>query len=384
MRKLILLSLLCWITQVTYAQPNLDKGYKLTVNLIDAPFTSLSLRDYRELHNFFIKGKHIGAFKWQFIIPDSIVEKSEFMEFIVPDKDTLLNGYRSIRLVRDIKGVRNIIANIGVQDKENSIEAKYSKRNLFENENLTSLIGKSDTLITGNLIVEDFELSLSPGSSSDIVIRSIDPYFSWFDKSNMTYEQQLESYVDLAKKYPYSRYLITYLSLNLTRFKTREDVKKVYRYLSTQHKQSKWAKRIDYYLSNNSKNISLPNLKSGKIEPITQDTSKYNLLIFSASWCGPCIKEMPLLKKLHDDLKIRVNFTTISMDNEKNVKAFQNVLSENKIDWRTLYAYNDLDRVTDLYSVRGIPLTILVYPDGRMDRLDIRDKAIQKKLYSLK
>lgn len=383
MRKLMLVGLFYFLVQLSQAQNNAEQTYKLTVTLTDAPFTSLSLRDYRDLHNVFFKGENVGDFKWRFIIPDSIVQKSEFMELIVPDRDTILNGYRSVRFVRDIKGVRNFVANIGVQSEDNFIEAKYIKGNLFENENLAPLLGKSDTLIMGNLIVEDFELSLGI-ENSDIALRSQEPYYAWFDKKNSTYGEQLKSYMNLAKSYPDSKYLITYLSLNLTRFKTREDVGKVYKYLSPGQKQSKWGKRIKAYLSNDFKNMALQNLKSNKTEPVVLDSSKYNLLIFSASWCGPCIKELPLLKKLHDNLKAKVNFTTISMDYEKKVKAFQQILNENKIDWRTLYAYRDLERVTDLYSVSGIPLTILVYPDGRMERLDVRDKKVQEKLYGLK
>jgi len=66
------------------------------------------------------------------------------------------------------------------------------------------------------------------------------------------------------------------------------------------------------------------------------------------------------------------------MDNEKKIKAFQGILNKNKIDWRILYAYKDLEKVNDLYSVSSIPLTILVYPDGQMERLDIREKRCRR------
>lgn len=93
---------------------------------------------------------------------------------------------------------------------------------------------------------------------------------------------------------------------------------------------------------------------------------------------------MPLLNKLNQQLKERINFTTINMDYENKVNAFQELLKKNKIEWRTLYAFKHLETVTDLFSVRGIPLTILVYPDGRMERMDVRDVVNQKKLHSLK
>ncbi|MDR0681042.1 MAG: hypothetical protein LBG15_04210, partial [Dysgonamonadaceae bacterium] len=43
------------------------------------------------------------------------------------------------------------------------------------------------------------------------------------------------------------------------------------------------------YLNSKFENSILPSWDTGNLEPIIQDTSKYNLVILSASWCGPCI-----------------------------------------------------------------------------------------------
>ena len=171
--------------------------------------------------------------------------------------------------------------------------------------------------------------------------------------------------------------------MNLRRFETKADVKRIYNQLSGRFKKTKWATRIEEYLSHESKIPTFINLDNKKPEALVLDSSKYNLLIFSASWCGPCIEEMPLLKKLHQQLKRKINFTTISMDYESKAKVFQDLLKTNQIDWRTLYAFKNLDLVIDKFAINGIPLTILIYPNGEMERMDIRDADIQRKLHSL-
>jgi thiol-disulfide isomerase/thioredoxin len=386
MWKIILTLLFVSNSLQTYSQANSTKESKLLVNLHNAPFTSLALLDYRDLHNVIIHGKHVDQFKWEFSIPDSIAANSEFMMLVVPQKDTASNAYRQVRFKRTFGNKENTIANIGVQDKINSIEATYKGKTLFENENVASFLGLTDSIVNGDLICDDFNLSIKD-DNSDITIRSIDPYYAWFNSGTdkLSYDDHLKSYIALATRYPDSRYLMTYLALNLSRFKTRLDVKKIYEKFSAKQKKSNWGYRIERFLTNHSfQNIPLINLDSKNVEPLVQDSSKYNLIVFSASWCGPCIEEIPLLKELYGNLKSRFNFTYVSMDYEKKVKLFQNILVKNNISWRTLYAYGDLDKVTDLFSVKTIPRTLLVYPDGTVEVLDVRDKENQKKLYKLK
>jgi len=383
---IILTIFICFVSLSSFSQSGAPKQYKLLVNLRNAPFSSLSLMDYRERNNVIIKGNHLDRFKWEFNIPDSILVNSKNMlTLFVPQKDTIVNGYRQVRFISDFENKKTIIANFGIPDDSTYIEGEYVGKTLFENENVASNMGRTDSVIIGNLICDDFKVSIK-NDSSDLAVRSIDPYYTWFDGGNnkLSYEDNLQFYIKLASQYPDSRYLISYLSQNLTRFKRKQDIQKVYEKFSANQKVTKWSVRIKRYLTDNFYNISLINLDSKKIEPLVQDSSKYNLIVFIASWCGPCKEEIPLLKELYKNLKPRFNFTYISMDYENRVKAFQDVLIKYDIPWRTLYAYKDLERVGDLFSIKSIPRSFLFYPDGHMEMMDVRDKENQKKLYLLK
>lgn len=384
--RIILAILFCMISLHTYSQVHTSKQSKLIVQLKNAPFNSLDILDYREVNNVIIKGNHIDQYKWEFIIADSIMVKTKNMLILfVPQKDIVANGYRQVRFISEFKNKKTIIANIGIPDDTYYVEGEYVGNTLFEKENVARNMGIKDSVVIGNLICDDFKVSMK-NDSSDITVRTIDPYYAWFDGGNnqLSYEDNLQYYIKLAEQYPDSQYLISYLSQNLVRFKTRQDVKKIYEKFSDRQKNTKWSARIERYLSDKFYNISLINLNSKRIEPFVQDSSKYNLVVFLASWCGPCKEEIPLLKELYKNLKGRFNFTYVSLDYEKKVKAFQDVLVKYDVPWRTLYAYKDLERVHDLFSIKSIPRSFLFYPDGHMELMDVRDKEDQKKLYLLK
>jgi thiol-disulfide isomerase/thioredoxin len=388
MRRLILVfAILCFFTCSVYPQGSLHRVYKLSVNLHNAPFSSLAILDNTDSHNVIIKGKRTGQFKWEFTIPDTIVANSTLMSLIVPDKDTVANAYHQLRFNGNFKGVKSAIVNIGIQDENNYIEAVYKSNTLFKDEYVGSFMGIDGSVIKGNLIADDFNVTIKD-DGSDLTVRSLDPYYAWFGRGNnpdFSYEEHVKSYVKLARTYPESRYLMTYLALNLREFKDKQDIRNIYRYFSKERKESKWAKKIEHFLSDDFKNVKLINRKSGESEPLVQDSSKYNLVIFSASWCGPCIKEIPLLKELYKKYEGHINFTYVSVDEEKGLKAFEKVLTENGITtWRTLYAYKDLDAIMSFYSIRSIPHSILFYPGGQMEVVDVRHEAGRKKLAALK
>lgn len=346
----------------------------------------MSLIDYNDQNVTFIEGKRLAQFMWEFNIPDSIVLNSQYMMLAIPTKDTINNAYHQLRFFRSFGNRNNSFVNIGIQGKQNHIKADYSGQTLYEGESISKFLKTTDSTVVGNIVCDNFNL-IAQNDSSDVTVRSLEPNFCWFtDYNNQTisYDEHLKSYINLAKKYPQSRYLITYMALNLDRFKTRKDVKSIYDNLLKTQNTVKWYKKIEHYLSGDFVNSSLINLDTKRFETIVQDSSKYNLVTFSASWCIPCIKEIPILKSLYADLYQRIDFTYISIDKQKDVKAFQNLAIKYNIPWRSLYAYKDLERVKDLYFAEQIPHSLLIHPDGHMEIIEVRNSKVREMLYLLK
>jgi thiol-disulfide isomerase/thioredoxin len=124
-------------------------------------------------------------------------------------------------------------------------------------------------------------------------------------------------------------------------------------------------------------------LLSGK--PFDQKSlaGKVVLVDFWATWCGPCIAEIPNVleqyEKYHDK---GFEVVGISLDEEKDkVDAF---VADKKIPWPIIYAGKGWqDPVAQFYGISGIPQLILIGRDGNVITLNARGEALVKKLAEL-
>ncbi len=77
--------------------------------------------------------------------------------------------------------------------------------------------------------------------------------------------------------------------------------------------------------------LSLPNAQN---EMTTLDSVKGKLILldFWATWCGPCIKEIPKLKKLYKKYKTKgLEVFSMSIDEDKN--DWQRFIKRNSMNW---------------------------------------------------
>ena len=51
--------------------------------------------------------------------------------------------------------------------------------------------------------------------------------------------------------------------------------------------------------------------------------NRFTILNFWATWCAPCVEEMPMLSKFYNETKMEgISVIGVAIDNEKNVKEF--------------------------------------------------------------
>jgi len=95
---------------------------------------------------------------------------------------------------------------------------------------------------------------------------------------------------------------------------------------------------------------------TGKIFSLSKCQSKYVLLTFWASWCGPCIKELTYIKELrklysNDELEIvSVSWDNQLLDLTKAIKRYQ-------INWIHIFDNNE---ITNSYGIVAIPEVFLI------------------------
>lgn len=93
---------------------------------------------------------------------------------------------------------------------------------------------------------------------------------------------------------------------------------------------------------------------------------KYVYVDFWATWCSPCMQEMPEYIKLQNDYKGKnIAFVSISLDLNKN--SWKNVIAENKSGAINLFAPNGWEAdVVKAYQIYGIPTFVLIDKDGNI------------------
>jgi peroxiredoxin len=83
---------------------------------------------------------------------------------------------------------------------------------------------------------------------------------------------------------------------------------------------------------------------------------------FWASWCGPCVKEMPLIHRLYEDSGSEVEVLFVNAGEAKG--TIQAYLAENEFDFPVLTDVTG--RIAQAYAVTGLPATYVINPQGKM------------------
>jgi thiol-disulfide isomerase/thioredoxin len=84
------------------------------------------------------------------------------------------------------------------------------------------------------------------------------------------------------------------------------------------------------------------------------------LLNFWATWCPPCIAEMPGLQELYDDYGDKITFLFVAQDQEKRVEQF--ILKKEY----TLPVYYEISTTPKQLFSKSIPSTYLIGKDGKI------------------
>jgi len=97
---------------------------------------------------------------------------------------------------------------------------------------------------------------------------------------------------------------------------------------------------------------------------------KVIFLNFWATWCPPCVGEMPEIQKLYDTYKNNDNIVFLIVTSE-DIKAVQNFLSKRDYNFPV---YLSKYRPPEIFNSQSIPTTFIISKDGT---IKVKEKGAQ-------
>ncbi|MBX3441710.1 MAG: TlpA family protein disulfide reductase [Planctomyces sp.] len=120
---------------------------------------------------------------------------------------------------------------------------------------------------------------------------------------------------------------------------------------------------------------------------LTQYKGKVVLVDFWATWCGPCLAELPHVKELYESYKGKgFDVVGISLDDSREV--LDEFLKTEQIAWVTLFPEQEEQMgwnnpIARHYGVSGIPTAILIDQAGKVVSLEARGRELTAQLERL-
>ncbi|MBT1711027.1 TlpA family protein disulfide reductase [Fulvivirgaceae bacterium PWU5] len=121
----------------------------------------------------------------------------------------------------------------------------------------------------------------------------------------------------------------------------------------------------------------------GNVRKLSDNLGKYVLLEFWASWCGPCVNEIPNLKTAYDAFSSR-GFEVYSFSIDASSEAWRKSLQKHRTPWINVSdTQGSYSVMAARYGVRAIPKNYLINPDGVVVGIDLRGNDLYSKLEAL-
>ena len=101
----------------------------------------------------------------------------------------------------------------------------------------------------------------------------------------------------------------------------------------------------------------------GQTQQLSQYRGKVVLLNFWATWCKPCIKEMPAMQKAYNDLHDQ-GFTVLAINELEDKERVRDHIARHQHTFQVLM--DEDNEVANMYGVVGLPVSVFIDQDGHI------------------
>ena len=124
-------------------------------------------------------------------------------------------------------------------------------------------------------------------------------------------------------------------------------------------KLSPSVEKSEDYKQVSSYNWQLQDIESDSFQ-LNKTKGKIIFVNMWATWCPPCIAEMPSIQELYNDYSDKIEFVIVSNEKQEVIKKF---LEKKNYNFKT---YTPLSRAPETFNVSSIPRTFLIDSEGNI------------------
>jgi thiol-disulfide isomerase/thioredoxin len=180
---------------------------------------------------------------------------------------------------------------------------------------------------------------------------------------------KLQSFKDKIKAAPFSYYLIGEIYKGKEEFSAQE-LRELLALFDQHVQRSLMGDKVNNYLANRidatqtHPDFTLVGSDNRK-QWVLDKHAKVNMLVFWASWCGPCRKEIPQLKELYKTYASQgLNLISISLDEKSD--NWQQALVQEHMQWRQAIAgSSQAELIKQQFNFSSIPCIVLLDNQGK-------------------
>ena len=123
----------------------------------------------------------------------------------------------------------------------------------------------------------------------------------------------------------------------------------------------------------------------GKSFTLSSLKGQYVLIDFWASWCQPCMREMPNVIEQYGKYSDK-GFQIVGISLDRQESPWKKAIADNKMNWIHAWDLADPDKqgeVANIYGVQSIPSTFLLDKNGKIIAKNLRGEELAAKLAEL-
>jgi len=322
-------------------------------------------------------GETANGSQWTFTIPDSIVKKTLYFDFRGETPTECYIDFLSVIQEDTLKGFY-----IHFDNDELLIRLKMEYHHTFR-EKSTDYIPALEKTIT----IKEYDVDLyfiDSNQNRFLKENMMDLSFGFFrNNKGEDYDVILAGYASKIKDNPNSLYYTNRLAMASNYYRSKEDIAWLYSLFSDEMQHSYFGQIVYNNFSTFKINdVWLTNCDTKMEETMVTDPSKHTLLIFSASWCAPCHKKIPILKRIYEEKNMALNMVYVTIDDEKTLPQWRELMRKENIPWRSLSLNGNKGKAwQNVWNVGAVPDYILINQNWETRKINLNDENDINSLY---